>query len=176
MELKSKAYREPCSVEDSYGYYQTEEELKLIDDFIESRYLERYHNAILNNDKAEFDQLINDKAVYVAERLGKGEDQRKADVLGHLGEKSVMKVRNHSRHGVKFYPHGGNVIVMTGFSTSSFHLYGITSNGPRIFNNVYMKVDGRWQCIAHAIMDFDGTYINGKVHEIPKEKTGDSLV
>lgn len=168
MELKSKAYRIPGSITDAHGFYETDDELKLLDEFLlESRFLERYHDAILNNDKAEFERLINNKAVYVAERLGKGEDHRKSDVLAHFGEKKVLKVKHHTRHQVKFYPFGGNTVCMTGFSTSYFELNGMSSNGPRIFCVTYMKLDGRWQCATHSIMDFDGTYLDGRVHELP---------
>lgn len=160
MALKTKAYRIAASVEDATGYYETEDELKLLDDFlIESRYLDRYHEAILNNDKPEFDKLIADQAVYVAERLGKAEDHRKADVLAHFGEKAVMKVAHHTRNNVKFYPFGGNTVVMTGYSTSRFEYKGQVSHGPRIFAITYMKLNGQWQCAVHAIMDYDGTHL-----------------
>jgi hypothetical protein len=158
MPVSSKAYRIAASVDDAHGFYETEEELKVLDDFlIESRYLDRYHDAILNNDREEFDKLIANQAVYVAERLGKKEDHRKPDVMAHFGEKAVMKVRHHTRHDVKFYTFGGNTVVMTGISTSAFNYKGLTSNGPRIFAITYMKLDGRWQCAVHAIMDYDGT-------------------
>ena len=34
--------------------------------------------------------------------------------------------------------------------------YGQDSRGPRFFAQSYMKLDGRWQCFIHAIMDYDG--------------------
>jgi hypothetical protein len=158
MSTTTKAYRIPGSVEDATGFYETEEELALLDDFLlESRYLERYHDAIMNNDRDEFVKLIADQAVYVAERFGKSEDHGKAEVLAHFGERKVTKVAHHTRNSVEFRPFGGNTVVMKGLSTSRLEYKGEISHGPRIFAITYMKLNGEWQCAVHAIMDFDGT-------------------
>jgi uncharacterized protein (TIGR02246 family) len=43
----------------------------------------------------------------------------------------------------------GNTVVLTGRSTGTFHYNDKVSDGPRRFTNVYVKLDGRWQLVAH---------------------------
>jgi len=155
-EMKTKVYPCPGSEDGAIGEYRTDEELALLDEFSASGYLEQYHEALLTGNKDLLSSLITDQAVYVAERFGKGSQQRKADVLSTFGAKKVVNVKHHSRDHVRFIPVGGDTIVMTGNSTSQFTYNGQSSNGPRIFAQSYMKIDGRWQCFIHAIMDYDG--------------------
>jgi hypothetical protein len=155
-EVRTKVYPIPGSPDGAIGEYRNEAELRLLDEFQESGYLEDYHQAVLTGDRDLFDRLIAAGAVYVAERFGRGQRQRKADVLGTFGAKEVVNVKAHKRHDVKLIPFGDDTIVMTGISTSEFTWQGKQSNGPRIFAQSYKKIDGQFQCFIHSIMDYDG--------------------
>jgi hypothetical protein len=154
--IKTKIYPIPGAAEGAVGEYQTDDELRVLDDFQDSGYLEDYHRAVLTGDRELFERLLTDQAVYVAERFGKGQRHSKADHLASFGKKEVVDVKEHTRDHVRLIPVGGDTVVMTGNSTSVFNYKGQTSRGPRIFAQAYMKLDGRWQCFIHAIMDYDG--------------------
>lgn len=155
-EVKTKVYPIPGAAEGAIGEYTTDEGLRTLDEFHESGYLQRYHDALLTGDREAFDSLISDQAVYVAERFGKGQLQTKADVMATFGTKKVLNVRAHTRDHVRLIPFGGDTVLMTGNSTSEFTYQGRTSRGPRIFAQAYMKLEGRWQCFTHSIMDYEG--------------------
>jgi len=155
---KQKVYQIE-GMDDVVGEYETEEELAVLDDFHASRFLANYHEALLANDKAALDLMVADHTVYVAERFGKGEKQSKADFLGTFGEKRVVTVKKHTAEGTTLRAYGGNMVLKVGISNSDIVYKGLPSKGPRIFAIAYMKLDGRWQCVVHTIMDFDGTYI-----------------
>lgn len=154
--IKTKIYPIPGAEEGAVGEYETEEQLAVLEDFHESGYLEKYHEALLTGDKELLSSLITDQTVYVAERFGRGQQQSKADVLATFGTKKVVNVKHHTRDHVRLIPVGTNTVVMTGNSTSLFTYQGQESRGPRFFAQAYMKLDGRWQCFIHAIMDYDG--------------------
>ncbi|MDT4947098.1 MAG: hypothetical protein QOH14_3831 [Pseudonocardiales bacterium] len=156
MDVKTKIYPIPGAAEGAVGEYTTDEGLRVLDDFHESGYLVRYHDALLTGDREAFDDLISDQTVYVAERFGKGQTQTKADVMATFGTKKVVNVAAHTRDHCRLIPVGSDTVVMTGRSTSEFTYRGRTSRGPRIFAQAYMRLDGRWQCFIHSIMDYDG--------------------
>jgi len=126
-----------------------------LDDFAQAKVLERFHQALLNNDKAVLDDMIADQVIWVAERFGKGENLSKAQVLAHFGSKKEVKVEEHTRDHVRLTAFA-NTVVMTGNSTSVMKYKGQVSRGPRLFAIVYGKQNGRWQVLVHSIMDYDG--------------------
>jgi Domain of unknown function (DUF4440) len=153
---RTKVYPIPGTPGGATGEYQTKEQLQLLDDFDQSRYLEEYDHALLKNDKEALDRMIADNVVWVSERFGKGESLAKAGVLASFGDKKVIKVSAHKRDHVYLRPFGKDAIVMTGNSSSALTYQNKESNSNRLFANVYMKLDGRWQCIVHTIMDYEG--------------------
>jgi len=141
------------------GEYETEEELAVLDDFHEARYLANYHEALLNNDRDAFDQMVHDRTVYVAERFGQGEIHSKSDFMARFGERKAVKVNKHTAENTTLRAFGGNMVLKVGISNSDIIYKGRESKGPRIFAIAYMKIDGRWQCVCHTIMDFNGEFI-----------------
>jgi hypothetical protein len=153
---QTKVYPIPGAVEGGVGEFETQEELKVLDDFIQSKYLEKYDQALLTNDKDALDRMIADHAVWVAERFGKGEHLTKAGVLASFGDKKVVSVSAHTRDHIRLRAWGRDAVLMTGNSTSVLTLQGKPSRTNRLFAQIYMKLDGRWQCTLHTIMDYDG--------------------
>ena len=100
--------------------------------------------------------MIADHVVWVGERFGKGENLTKAGVLASFGEKQVVHVSAHTRDHVRLRALGNDAVLMTGNSTSALTLHGKPSRTNRLFDIIYMKLYGRWQCALHTIMDYDG--------------------
>jgi hypothetical protein len=153
---QTKVYPIPGADDGGIGEFETQEQLKVLDDFIQSKYLDEYDRALLTNDKAALDRMIADHAVWVGERFGKGEHLTKAGVLASFGDKRVVSVSAHTRDHIRLRALGKDTVLMTGNSTSDLALQGKPSHTNRLFAQIYMKLDGRWQCTLHAIMDYDG--------------------
>jgi hypothetical protein len=154
--IKTKHYQIAGATNGATGEYENAQQLEVLDDFHKSEYLAKYDNALLTNDKAALDQMISDRVVWVSERFGKGESLTKDKVLASFGEKKVISVAKHNRDHVVLRVFGNNSVVMSGNSTSVLTYQGKLSHSNRLFASVYMKLDGRWQCTLHTIMDYDG--------------------
>jgi hypothetical protein len=157
-EIRKKVYQIE-GMDDVVGLYETEEQLAVLDDFQSARYLANYHEALLANDRAALDQMVHDQTVYVAERFGQGEIHNKQDFLSRFGEKKAVKVNKHTAENTTLRAFGGNMVLKVGISNSDIIYKGRESKGPRIFAITYMKIDDRWQCVVHTIMDFNGEFI-----------------
>ena len=154
--MRTKVYPIPGAADGALAEFETDEQLRVLDDFHESGYLVQYHEAVLTGNIELFDRLIADQAVYVAERFGKGELLTKTDNLAKHRGRKITKVAEHTRDHVRLRAFGDNAVVMNGNSTSVLTYKGQESRGPRLFAQTYMKLDGRWQIVLHAIMDYDG--------------------
>lgn len=153
--VHTKVYAIPTAP-DAVGEYENPEQLKVLEDFIGSKYLVKYDQALKTNDKQAFESMVADQAVYIAERFGKGQVQSKADFLASFGEKKVVHVFEHKADHVRLRVFGDNTVLMTGNSTSTLSYQGQKSQTSRLFAITYMKLDGRWQLVSHAIMDYKG--------------------
>ena len=153
--IQTKVYSIPTAP-DAVGEYENPEQLKVLEDFIGSKYLVKYDEALKTNDKQAFESMVADQAVYVAERFGKGQLQSKADFLASFGEKKVVHVFEHKADHVRLRVFGDNAVLMTGNSTSTLSYKGEKSQTSRLFEIMYMKLDGRWQLVSHSIMDYNG--------------------
>ena len=49
----------------------------------------------------------------------------------------------------------GSTVVLTGISRGTYRYKSKVSKGPRTFTSVYVKMDGRWQLVAHTATDTD---------------------
>src|SRR4029078_2074562 len=98
------------------GEYVTEEELAVLDDFHQARYLANYHEALLNNDRDAFDLMVHDRTVYVAERFGQGEIHSKTDFMARFGERKAVKVNKHTAENTTLRAFGGNMVLKVGIS------------------------------------------------------------
>lgn len=134
----------------------TPQELKVLDDFQKSKFLEDYHKALLTNDRAALDRMIADNCVWVEERFGKGKIQTKAEFLALFGDEKEVHVYAHERRNAQLRAFGNNTVVWTAPSNSVLKYKGRMSRGPRLGAVVYMKLNGRWQMVFHSIMDYKG--------------------
>ncbi|HEY1501859.1 MAG TPA: nuclear transport factor 2 family protein [Acidobacteriaceae bacterium] len=154
--VQTKHYAIAGAPEGATGEYDSLRQLKVLDDFDQSHFLERFDHALLNNDRTALDGMISDRVIWVAERFGKGEDLDKEGVLASFGSKEKVKVSSHTRDHVLLRVFGDNTVMMTGNSTSILSYQKAASQSNRLFATVYMKIGGRWQCTMHTIMDYNG--------------------
>lgn len=144
--------------EDAVGNAETEQERKLLDDFYQSKVLEKLHQAILANDSAKFGNLLADQVTWTTERFGKGITLNKAEVLADLSS-GILHVDTHRHEHVRLVAIGDTVLV-SGLSTSTLHYQGKVSTGPRMSLQAWTKLDGRWQMIAHHVSDISGPVLD----------------
>ena len=98
---QTKVYPIPGAVNGAVGEYETPEQLKVLEEFHQSKLLENFDQALLTSDKGALDRMISDHVVWIGERFGKGENLTKAGVLANFGEKKEVSVAAHTRDHVR---------------------------------------------------------------------------
>jgi hypothetical protein len=103
--------------------------------------------AIMGKDTVTLNRLYAEGLAW----LGRGELLTKAQVISDFGSGTL---RNnsfvHDQLHVKVY---GDTAVLTGHSTSELVFHGKVLGGPKRFTDVWVKIDGRWQLVAHSVID-----------------------
>jgi hypothetical protein len=108
---------------------------------------ERLSEARAARDRAALERILADGIVWTArgDRLSKG--QIIADMLSdNLHFKSFA----HDSVAAKMF---GSTVVVTGHSTSVLEYKGKLFDAPRLFTDVYVKMDGRWQLVVHDVFE-----------------------
>jgi Domain of unknown function (DUF4440) len=110
---------------------------------------DRMKQAIMASDLDVLDRIYAENMMWTA----RGELLTKAQVFadfrsGRLRNNSL----EHSNVRVRVY---GNTIVLTGKSASQLVFEGKVLNTPRTFSDAFVKLDGRWQLVAHAVTDIE---------------------
>ena len=103
--------------------------------------------AIMAKDTATLNRLYAERLAW----LGRGVLLTKAQVIadfaaGTLRNNSMV----HDQLRVNVY---GDTAVLTGHSTSELVYHGKVLAGPKRFTDVWVKIDGRWQLVAHSVID-----------------------
>jgi hypothetical protein len=155
-EKKVEVVKYPApGAEDAVAEVETKEARKVLDDFYRSNVLIAAHQAAVTNDADAFSRVIADHQVTNDERFGRGEILTKAQALADL-QNGRQHMDKHMHDHVRLVAFGENTVVLTGHSTSILHHDGKLSNGPRLLTEVWVKFDGRWQRVVHAMSDLDG--------------------
>jgi hypothetical protein len=106
---------------------------------------EQFNHAVLTKDGATLEQILSDKLSWVA----RGDRLDKKQVITDIETQNLhFKSLTHDALDVKMF---GNLAVVTGHSSSVLEYKGQLFTTPRLFTTVYMKLDGRWQMIAHQV-------------------------
>src|ERR1700676_4294512 len=116
---------------DAAGEIKTEEQRKVLDDFYQSKVLEKLNDVALTNSDSGTDNLLADQVVWVSERLGIGERLTKDQVVADTGN-SHLKMSTHTHDQVRMVAFG-NTVVVSGRSTSVLHYGDKIDKGPRVF-------------------------------------------
>jgi len=103
--------------------------------------------AVLNGDVDTLKRIYADDIV----NISRGELLDKEQLLANFrnGTHKALVIR-HKIVSVHIY---GNTAVLTGRSLTTLQHEGLVSNGPRLYNHVYIRRDGRWQMVLVHISD-----------------------
>jgi|SRR5580704_3450570 hypothetical protein len=105
--------------------------------------------ALLRGDVDTLDRLWADQLLYPNDN---GEVLTKAQRLAEARSKTHnFSVFRHDDIRVRVY--NENTAVVTGYSTTLKKYKGQASRGPRRFSAVWVRLDGRWQMVAHQRTD-----------------------
>lgn len=138
--------------EDTVGEVETQEERKVLDDFYRSKVLDERAQAGRGNDVAAFGRSMADQAVRLSVRFGVGERLTKAQVLADLSSgHNHMDTLLHDH--IRLVAFGKNTVVVSGRSMSANQYGGKGFKGPKIYEDVWVKLDGRWQLVEHFVAD-----------------------
>jgi uncharacterized protein DUF4440 len=106
-----------------------------------------FNRAVMERDGAALEQVLADKLSWIA----RGDRLTKAQVIADIQSGNLhFKSLTHEDLLINVF---GNTTVVTGHSTSVLEYKGKLFTTPRLFTTVYMKLDGKWQMIAHQVSD-----------------------
>src|SRR5579863_8662075 len=98
-------------------------------------------------DRATIERILADGLSWTA----RGDRLNKAQVIADIFSNNLhFKYFAHDNVTAKMF---GNTAVVTGHSTSVLEYKGKLFDAPRLFTDVYVKMDGRWQLVVHHVSD-----------------------
>jgi hypothetical protein len=107
----------------------------------------QFNEAARAKDQAALERILSDRLSWVA----RGDRLNKAQVIAdYLSENLHFKYFAHDGERVNIF---GNTAVVTGHSTSVLEYKGKLFDAPRLFTDVYVKMDGRWQLVSHHVSE-----------------------
>jgi hypothetical protein len=108
---------------------------------------ERFDEARAAKDRAALELILADGLTWIA----RGDRLNKAQVIADIFSNNLhFKSFAHDSVAVNVF---GNTVVLTGHSTSVLEYKGKLFDAPRLFTDVYAKLDGRWQMVAHHVSE-----------------------
>lgn len=112
---------------------------------------EQFGEAAKAKDQAALERILADRLSWIA----RGERLSKPRVIANfLSEDIHFKSFAHDSVVVNIF---GNTAVMSGHSTSVLEYKGKLFDAPRLFTDVYVKMDGRWQLVVHHVSELPKT-------------------
>ena len=98
-------------------------------------------------DRATLERILADGLSWTA----RGDRLNKAQVIADILSSNLhFKSFAHDSVSANSF---GNTVVVTGHSTSVLEYKGKLFDAPRLFTDVYVKMDGRWQLVVHHVSD-----------------------
>lgn len=98
-------------------------------------------------DRPAMERILADGLSWTA----RGDRLNKAQVIADvLAENLHFKYFAHDNVTAKAF---GDTVVVTGHSTSVLEYKGKLYDAPRLFTDVWVKIDGRWQMVVHHVSD-----------------------
>lgn len=108
---------------------------------------DQFNQAIQSGNIPVLQKIMADDLTWIA----RGERLNKSQMIADTRSQNLhFKSLTHNDVLVKII---GNTAIMSGHSTSVLEYKGKLSSEPRLFTNVYMKIDGRWQLVSHHVSD-----------------------
>jgi hypothetical protein len=107
----------------------------------------RFDEARAAKDRATIERILADGLSWTA----RGDRLNKAQVIADILSNNLhFKSFAHDSVAVNVF---GNTAVLTGHSTSVLEYKGKLFDAPRLFTDVYVKLDGRWQLVVHHVSE-----------------------
>ena len=103
--------------------------------------------AILSRDGAALDHIYASGLAWTA----RGELLNKQQVIHDFLIKALTN-NSFVHTGIEVIDYG-DTAVLTGYSTSELIYKGRILKGPRRFTDVFVQLDGRWQLVAHSVVE-----------------------
>lgn len=108
---------------------------------------DQFNQAIQTGNVPVLQKIMSDDLTWIA----RGERLNKSQMIADVRTQNLhFKSLTHDDVLVKII---GNTAIMSGHSTSVLEYKGKLSSQPRLFTNVYIKMDGRWQLVSHHVSD-----------------------
>jgi hypothetical protein len=108
---------------------------------------DQFDAARTAKDRAALDRILADRLVWIA----RGDRLNKTQVISDfLSDNLHFKKFAHDSIAVNVF---GNTAVISGHSTSILEYKGKLFDAPRLFTDVYVKMDGRWQMVSHHVSE-----------------------
>jgi len=107
----------------------------------------QFDEARRAKDQAALESILADGLSWIA----RGDRLNKAQVIADiLSDNLHFKSFAHDNVAVQIF---GNTAVATGHSTSVLEYKGKLFDAPRLFTDVYVRMDGRWQLVVHHVSE-----------------------
>jgi len=99
-------------------------------------------------DRATIERILADGLTWTArgDRLGK------AQVISDIFSENLRFI-SFAHDNVTARTFGNTTVIVTGHSTSVLDYKGKRFDAPRLFTDVYVKMDGRWQLVGHHVSE-----------------------
>src|SRR6266852_1021072 len=108
---------------------------------------DQFDEARAAKDRATLERILADGLSWTA----RGDRLNKAQVIADIFSNNLhFKSFAHDNVAAKIF---GNTAVVTGHSTSVLEYKGTLFDAPRLFTDVYVKMDGRWQLVVHHVSE-----------------------
>jgi hypothetical protein len=108
---------------------------------------DRFDRAREAKDRAELESILADGVSWTA----RGDRLNKAQVIADILSNN-LRFKSFAHDGVAVNVFG-NTGVVTGHSTSVLEYKGKLFDAPRLFTDVYVKIQGRWQLVVHQVSE-----------------------
>jgi len=132
------------------GFLRAEEATSATDEAVKAEVLKvsaQFDEARSAKDRATLERILADGLSWTA----RGDRLNKTQVIADIFADTLhFKVFAHDNVVPKRF---GNTVVVTGHSTSVLEYKGKLFDAPRLFTDVYVKMDGRWQLVVHHVSD-----------------------
>jgi hypothetical protein len=107
----------------------------------------RFDEAREAKDRAALERILADGLSWTA----RGDRLNKAQVIADILSNNLhFKSFAHDSIAANVY---GNTVIVTGHSTSVLEYRGKLFDAPRLFTDVYVKMDSRWQLVVHHVSE-----------------------
>lgn len=108
---------------------------------------DEFNRAVQAKDTKALEGILSDDLSWIA----RGDRLNKAQVIADVSSQNLhFKSLTHDSLVVKIL---GNTAIVTGHSSSVLEYKGKLFDAPRLFTNVYMKLNGHWQLVAHHVSE-----------------------